>query len=184
MNSNRAWTGEWPNLSSVSVSLPAYMYWLPPASLGILYRLVAWTASRGVHSFFREADPDPRLPNDIERIIRIAGCTLEEWQYCADFIEELFVLGADDCWRLKDESTVRISKPDTRGSISGGLRTATMARDGRRCVYCGDVEGPFHIDHLFPVSRGGSNNPNNLVLACAPCNLAKGDKTLAEWVGR
>jgi 5-methylcytosine-specific restriction endonuclease McrA len=47
------------------------------------------------------------------------------------------------------------------------------------CVYCG---GPFeHVDHVIPASRGGTDDPDNLVPACTPCNTSKGNKLLAEW---
>lgn len=38
------------------------------------------------------------------------------------------------------------------------------------------------VDHLTPISRGGRNHPDNMVLACGPCNYEKGDMTLAEYV--
>lgn len=61
-------------------------------------------------------------------------------------------------------------------------RAFIMERDGHRCVWCGDVEGPFHIDHVWPWSRGGGNEPENLVTACQKCNLEKGSKQiLREW---
>lgn len=31
------------------------------------------------------------------------------------------------------------------------------------------------IDHVIPLSRGGLNNANNYVLACQPCNNARGN---------
>lgn len=40
----------------------------------------------------------------------------------------------------------------------------------------------FHIDHMTPLSRGGSNWPSNLQLLCAPCNIHKGTKTMEEWL--
>jgi 5-methylcytosine-specific restriction endonuclease McrA len=43
------------------------------------------------------------------------------------------------------------------------------------------MEGPFHIDHIVPVSRGGSNRDDNLCVACAPCNLRKSAKVGTEW---
>lgn len=47
------------------------------------------------------------------------------------------------------------------------------------CVYCG---GPFeHVDHVVPTTRGGTDDPTNLVPACTSCNTSKGDKLLAEW---
>ena len=56
---------------------------------------------------------------------------------------------------------------------------ARMSVFGHRCAYCG---GPFeHVDHVIPVSRGGLHCLSNLRPACAPCNLSKGAKRLAEW---
>ena len=39
----------------------------------------------------------------------------------------------------------------------------------------------YHVDHIKPVIRGGSNDPFNLQLLCAPCNLKKHDKDEYEW---
>lgn len=57
---------------------------------------------------------------------------------------------------------------------------ARVAFYGHRCAYCG---GPFeHVDHVVPLSRGGSNWPANLRPACKACNLSKGKKRLSEWL--
>lgn len=69
-----------------------------------------------------------------------------------------------------------------RETIPKSLRDAVYARDGKACVYCGCSDGPFHLDHVFPVSAGGQNDLDNLVVACRPCNLSKGAKTLEEWM--
>jgi hypothetical protein len=49
---------------------------------------------------------------------------------------------------------------------------------GFRCVYCGGRPGAdhLHVDHFIPKSRGGSDNPENLVCACEKCNLAKSNE--------
>jgi hypothetical protein len=61
------------------------------------------------------------------------------------------------------------------------LRTLAFARDGYTCVYCGSTED-LHADHRISVTRGGSNALDNVVTACAPCNLSKGPKTLGDWM--
>jgi 5-methylcytosine-specific restriction endonuclease McrA len=59
-------------------------------------------------------------------------------------------------------------------------RRALFARDGWRCVYCGDGRGRLTLDHVVPRSRGGKSEWENVVTACAPCNHRKGDRTLEE----
>jgi 5-methylcytosine-specific restriction endonuclease McrA len=62
------------------------------------------------------------------------------------------------------------------------LRLKVFARDGFRCTYCGDAEGPFECDHVVPTSRGGCNDETNLTTACKPCNASKKDKLVEEWL--
>lgn len=54
-----------------------------------------------------------------------------------------------------------------------------------KCWWCGKKLGKtYHIDHRIPLSRGGSNNPENLCLTCPKCNLSKSDKLPHEWSDR
>lgn len=39
----------------------------------------------------------------------------------------------------------------------------------------------FEWDHLIPVSRGGTNDPDNIVVSCRSCNRSKGDRL--HWIG-
>jgi 5-methylcytosine-specific restriction endonuclease McrA len=52
-------------------------------------------------------------------------------------------------------------------------------QDGK-CFYCNE-EKKLTIDHKIPLSRGGSNWPENIVLACLTCNCSKNDKTFEEF---
>lgn len=47
------------------------------------------------------------------------------------------------------------------------------------CYYCGEYVGSdFHIDHMLPISRGGSHWPSNITITCKTCNLDKHNKTV------
>ena len=60
-----------------------------------------------------------------------------------------------------------------------------FARDGCRCVYCGEVFEPdaLTVDHVQPRVRGGDRSGGNLVTACGGCNTLKGHRRLAEFLG-
>ena len=50
---------------------------------------------------------------------------------------------------------------------------------GFSCQYCG-TRDDLTFDHLLPRSRGGHTTWINVVAACAPCNLKKGNLTMDE----
>lgn len=65
---------------------------------------------------------------------------------------------------------------------------------GDQCHYCGismDFSGTTKaagykdehttIEHLLPLSKGGTHTWNNVVLACRKCNIGKHNKTTDEW---
>lgn len=51
---------------------------------------------------------------------------------------------------------------------------------GDVCAYCG-AKGPLHWEHIIPVSLGGPDSIDNMVRACAPCNLGKGARDPYQW---
>jgi len=53
------------------------------------------------------------------------------------------------------------------------LMLALIERDGYRCATCGAVE-TLTIDHIDPLSKGGSDDLDNLQLLCRSCNSRKG----------
>ena len=54
-------------------------------------------------------------------------------------------------------------------------------RAAERCEICrmhASLQGAeFHIDHVVPTAKGGSDEEANLQLACPSCNLSKSDRT-------
>jgi signal transduction histidine kinase len=88
------------------------------------------------------------------------------------------------------QQELRVSQAILRGEsaaipreyIPVDLRRFVMRRAGFQCQYCGDRGtpghgpdgGPWHIDHVVAVDRGGPTRADNLTLACETCNLRKG----------
>lgn len=69
------------------------------------------------------------------------------------------------------------------GTLAGtDARAFLLAIRGRVCADCGATGVPLNIDHVHPRSRGGSGTISNLVLACVPCNQAKGSNPVAVFL--
>jgi hypothetical protein len=72
-----------------------------------------------------------------------------------------------------------LAKGNRRKTLSLKTRRIILERDKYRCVDCGrspqnDPSCVLHIDHRIPISKGGSNNEDNLQTLCDWCNLGKG----------
>lgn len=50
------------------------------------------------------------------------------------------------------------------------------------CYYCSKPLRKYHVEHKIPISRGGTNNVDNICCACPPCNDSKGTKTEMEFL--
>lgn len=62
--------------------------------------------------------------------------------------------------------------------LSPDIAQKLLKLQGDRCVACKARldEAGFHIDHIIPLSRGGTNEDKNVQLLCPPCNQAKAAK--------
>ena len=64
--------------------------------------------------------------------------------------------------------------------ISGRVRQNVLMRDDYSCQICGATVkdgAKLEIDHIIPVSKGGSNKEKNLQVLCQKCNREKHNRT-------
>ena len=56
-----------------------------------------------------------------------------------------------------------------------GIRYEALKRASFRCEYCGatKIEIQLHLDHIIPVSKGGTDELDNIRVLCGECNLNK-----------
>lgn len=110
------------------------------------------------------------------------------------------------CYR-RESSRARVRKQNTTHGLSGtaeyqraqgSLRRARKRSVGgrysaedvslllraqrNRCFYCENTLGDYHVDHMTPLVRGGSNGIENICIACPDCNLKKSTKTAEEFL--
>jgi len=69
-------------------------------------------------------------------------------------------------------------------ALSKKLRFQILSRDSFSCVYCGKngFETELEVDHVVPKSKGGSDDPTNLVTSCFECNRGKSSASMSDVV--
>jgi hypothetical protein len=66
--------------------------------------------------------------------------------------------------------------------LTRSMKRYIRERDKETCVYCWIHAPNGHVDHRISRARGGSNDPENLAWACAPCNCSKGAMSDTEFL--
>jgi 5-methylcytosine-specific restriction endonuclease McrA len=113
--------------------------------------------------------------------------SLWPWQEAikAVFLDRVTILAEYEEVVRSQRSSIRIPsvvvlkdyvKPQKRVAFT---RFNLFLRDEFCCQYCGS-KGDLTFDHVLPRSRGGVTSWENVVAACAPCNLRKGSKSLKQ----
>ena len=101
-------------------------------------------------------------------------------------------INARDARRRKDRpelSRLYASKRRARKIAAGGSHTIEdieklLRVQKHRCANprCRkSIRKKYHVDHVIPLARGGSDDKTNLQLLCIPCNLIKGAKDPIVW---
>ena len=69
-----------------------------------------------------------------------------------------------------------------RKPLSKSVRFEVFKRDSFTCQYCGRSapEVVLEVDHIIPVSKGGTDELLNLVTSCRDCNRGKSAKRLSD----
>lgn len=90
----------------------------------------------------------------------------------ADLIQRHLQWAAEEGWSQRTTAevmSVSLSNARIRYGVCGP------------CVYCGNIYAGT-VDHVVPVSKGGLDEPNNLVSACLDCNNRKGARPVGDFL--
>lgn len=86
-----------------------------------------------------------------------------------------------------DKAQAKIHRRRARRMASDGHVSARDLRDLREmslglCAYCLKATTKLTIEHVIALAAGGVHSPENLVMACRPCNYSKGAKGILWMV--
>lgn len=112
-------------------------------------------------------------------IFAVIGCALL-------FIWEIFFGGSFSQSSARKGRLTPDIEPDEkkrrqieRGKVTPSIRYDVMRRDNFRCRLCGRSAAngiELEVDHIIPISRGGTSDKDNLQTLCRDCNRGKGAK--------
>jgi len=80
----------------------------------------------------------------------------------------------------------RAAKIKSEGSHTAKDVALILINQQNRCANCSERladDGPekYHVDHIFPLSKGGRDDPGNLQCLCPKCNKRKHAKDPIDW---
>lgn len=157
---------------------------LTPKEFGLVVVLLAelWQA------------PGNRIRPDFHRIARFfsngaTADTLIDPETGANGLDAMFWFHEREGYLYSPYILELVGRPTPRMPIPRWMKEIALERALSRgsarskCQYCFDqIEtGGIQFDHVLPISRGGINHPQNLVVACGECNRRKGAMTGREF---
>lgn len=96
-------------------------------------------------------------------------------------------------WRKNNPEKVRVigrASMNRRRALLMSAEGQYTAKDAKaqyerqkgQCYWCDKYVGSrYDLDHIVPLTRGGSNYPDNIVVACPHCNRSRRNKLPHEW---
>jgi 5-methylcytosine-specific restriction endonuclease McrA len=85
------------------------------------------------------------------------------------------------CRRIEKKN--RKLKVRASGKLSPSIVDRLKKSQRGMCVICmARLNKSFHIDHIIPIAKGGSNTDDNVQLLCPKCNISKSDKHPVDFM--
>jgi hypothetical protein len=97
----------------------------------------------------------------------IKWCAIQRVSYEADIIDE---------FNEFEEKYMKNRLYDKDVKLWKRISKQVFERDKYICQYCGQVGGILEVDHKISISRGGTNQIDNLATSCRKCNRQKKDR--------
>lgn len=84
---------------------------------------------------------------------------------------------------VMDESVLKREKLAAR-ELRQSRWWQNLIANNAKCHYCSCKlkKDEVTMDHVVPLVRGGRSTKGNVVIACKPCNNAKKDRLVMDWL--
>ncbi|MEB3277217.1 MAG: HNH endonuclease [Cyanobacteriota bacterium] len=83
--------------------------------------------------------------------------------------------------RQKSKRRKALLKSSVGIQLTGRQVRQRFGEFGNVCAYCGAGGVDLHIEHVVPISRGGTHTLGNIVPACQSCNFNKSTHEVEAW---
>jgi CRISPR/Cas system Type II protein with McrA/HNH and RuvC-like nuclease domain len=128
----------------------------------------------------KDLDAHPELKDRIRDHVKkfITWCAKQRVIYEADIFDEIEEF---------EQKYIKSRLYTTDIKLWKEIQHKVFERDDYTCRYCGKTGVILEVDHIVPISKGGTNDYDNLATACRRCNRQKKDKTVEEfqeWRGK
>ena len=135
--------------------------------------------AKGMKSYFSRTNED-----EIEEQLANAHVSLDDDEFSDDDDHQKWALHyIEEHEKYEEELIIKEQKKESIknrrkqfDSLRDMLKLTLIERDEYRCANCSAVED-LTVDHIYPLSKGGSDDMDNLQLLCRRCNSLKNDKT-------
>ena len=113
----------------------------------------------------------------VKSLVQAFGDIFEPQSNCCSFGIDKQFSGSKLAKQYRSELKSKHQK--TRSYLKPSLRFKILHRDQYRCQTCGTTAedgAKLHVDHILPVSKGGTNDESNLRALCSECNIGRGNR--------
>lgn len=135
-------------------------------------------------SFHKEKKGKNGVRKECKQCVRSRNKTYDNKEKYRVWFERNAITGTVVYWNT------RASKPNERtkhmgiGVVTGKELKSLFESSNNLCAYCGDAidHTTCEVEHINPISRGGSNTVENITFSCKVCNSFKFDSTPDEMI--
>ena len=83
-----------------------------------------------------------------------------------------------ECEKTYHQPKITVDKEKKRRVASEWYKKNKISQKNKCAICKSDISTSYHVDHIIPISKGGSNWPKNIQALCPPCNLSKHAKVI------